>query len=497
MLRTLFLAAIAAAIVTAVRKPSWSSAAPSGAPIAASTRVRRNTAMARLAARRGADRAATSVRSKLASDEQRRRLQAELEAREARDVVDSLGNMKGALMKLGQMASYLDDGMPEPMRLALAELRSDAPPMPGDLALTEIERSLGRPLAEMFSDIDPTPIASASIGQVHRATTRDGRDVAVKVQYPGIADAIGADLKNTQTLGNLLTMIFPGLDSESLVAELQARVGEELDYLNEARNQREFADFYRDHPYIWIPDVIDELSSSDVLTTEFVAGVAFDEAYGLSQQRRNEIAEILYRFVFRSLNRQLAFNADPHPGNYLLANDGRIAFLDFGLVKHFAPDEVLQFTTLIQAMLGGDKAGFRATAEQVDLLRPGAPFSNDEIYEWFTAYYELILNHQEVQITADYSGGLLRQTFDGKTNQILKHANVPPTFALIQRINLGLFSILAKLEATANWRAISEELWPWVDGPPSTPIGVAEAHWVATRAALSSGSAASSGSAPS
>lgn len=223
MLRTLFLAAIAAAIVTAVRKPSWSSAAQSGAPIAASTRVRRNTAMARLAARRGADRAATSVRSKLASDEQRRRLQAELEAREARDVVDSLGNMKGALMKLGQMASYLDDGMPEPMRLALAELRSDAPPMPGDLALTEIERSLGRPLAEMFSDIDPTPIASASIGQVHRATTRDGRDVAVKVQYPGIADAIGADLKNTQTLGNLLTMIFPGLDSESLVAELQAR----------------------------------------------------------------------------------------------------------------------------------------------------------------------------------------------------------------------------------------------------------------------------------
>ena len=452
-------------------------------PVGAVTRANRNTAMARLAARRSADRALTAARSRLADDSERRRLQAELEAREARDVVDSLGSMKGALMKLGQMASYLDDGMPEPMRLALAELRSDAPPMPGDLALTEIERSLGRPLATLFRDIDPTPLAAASIGQVHRAVTADGRDVVVKVQYPGIGDAIGADLQNTQTLGNLLAMIFPGLDSESLVVELQARVGEELDYVNEAKNQREFADFYRGHPAIWIPDVVEDLSSRHVLTSEFVPGRPFETAYDEPQDRRNEIAEILYRFVFRSLNRQLAFNGDPHPGNYLLADDGRMAFLDFGLVKHFEPDEVLQFTSLIRAMLGGDRSGFRAEAERVEVLRPGAPFTDDEIYEWFTAYYELVLNDRPMTITSDYSGGLLRQTFDGKTNQILKHANVPPTFALIQRINLGLFSILANLEATANWRRISEELWPWIDGPPTTHLGHLEAEWVEQRKA--------------
>ncbi len=446
--------------------------------IASTRRANRNAAMASLVARRGAARATTAVRSRLASDQHRRRLQAGLESREARDVVDSLGNMKGALMKLGQMASYLDDAMPEPMQIALAELRSDAPPMASDLALTQIEMSLGRPLATLFRDIDPSPLASASIGQVHRAVTSDGRDVVVKVQYPGIADAIEADLMNTKTLANLLTMVFPGLDADTLVVELQARIGEELDYVHEAKNQTQFADFYRGHPHIWVPDVVPELSTRTVLTSDFVQGQPFEAAYGLAKPRRDELAEVLYRFVFRSLNRQLAFNADPHPGNYLLADDGRMAFLDFGLVKHFAPTEVLEFTTLIQAMLSGDRAKFRAAAESVNLLSTDAPFSDDEIYEWFATYYELVLHDREVTITADYSSGLIRQTFDAKTNEILKHANVPPTFALIQRINLGLFSILAKLEATANWRRISEELWPWVDAAPSTPMGIQEAEWL-------------------
>ena len=448
-------------------------------PIAHSTRARRTVEMAKLGARRGTDRTITSARARFGSDERRRRLVAELELREARDVVDSLGRMKGALMKLGQMASYLDEGLPEPMRLALAELRSDAPPMSGDLALTEIETSLGQPLLSLFEHVDPQPLAAASIGQVHRAITRDGREVAVKVQYPGIADAIAADLDNTETLANMLGFIFPGLDPTSLVEELRARILEELDYEQEARNQRAFADYYRGHPYIWVPDVIDELSTHNVLTTEFVNGKTFDEAFEMSQQDRDRYAEILYRFVFRSLNRQLAFNGDPHPGNYLLADDGRLAFLDFGLVKYFDPAEVDQFTALIQAMIYGDHHRFRQEAERVQVLRPGAPFSDDDVFEWFSSYYELILEDRELTITPEYSGQLLRKTFDAKANAILKHTNVPPTFALIQRINLGLFSILAKLNATANWRQISEELWAWTDAEPSTPIGEHEATWLA------------------
>ncbi len=475
-LRLLVLAAAAIAVVVVRRRGN------SGArgPIAHVNRSQRSVAMAGLAARRATDRSWTKARQRMASDEARRRLQADLERRDAEDVVAALGNMKGAMMKLGQMASYLDEGMPEPMREALAGLRSDAPPMPGDLALSEIERSLGAPLHELFREIDPEPMAAASIGQVHRGITSDGRKVAVKVQYPGIAGAIAADLDNSEALAMMLAMIFPGLDPNELVAELRARITEELDYRNEAANVRAFVDYYRGHPHIWIPDVVDELSSGDVLTTELVEGTRFEDIYDRPQAERDRVGEILYRFVFRSLNRQYSFNGDPHPGNYLLADDGRVAFIDFGLVKHFEEDEVEQFARLIRAMLERDATEFRRTAEEVEVLRPGAPFTDQEIFDWFAAYYELILEDEPLTVTPEYSARLLYKTFDARTNAILKHTNVPPTFALIQRINLGLFSLMGKLEATANWRAISEELWAWIDAPPSSPMGEDEAEWVAS-----------------
>ncbi|MDW3220167.1 MAG: AarF/ABC1/UbiB kinase family protein [Acidimicrobiales bacterium] len=472
------------ALVRRVRSAPGGDGDATGAPspIRALSKGQRRIEMGRLAARRAADRGFTKARSRLASDETRRRLQADLERREAEDVVGALGEMKGALMKLGQMASYLDEGMPEPMRQALAGLRSDAPPMPSDLALTEIERSLGRPLHELFAEIDPEPIAAASIGQVHRARTLDGRDVAVKVQYPGIAEAIASDLDNTERLAMLLGMVYPGLNPDELVEELRARIGEELDYRIEAANQRLFADYYAGHPHVWVPAVHDDLSTGNVLTTEFVPGRPFEAIYEADEDERQRVAEILYRFVFRSLNRHYVFNGDPHPGNYLLADDGRVAFLDFGLVKHFAEQEVDQFAVLIRAMIDRDPAVFRAAAEEQEVLRADAPFSDEDIYDWFTAYYELILEDEPVTVTTDYSVGLLYQTFDAKTHAILKHTNVPPTFALIQRINLGLFSILGQLGATANWRAISEELWVWTDAPPSTPLGEEEADWAASRA---------------
>jgi predicted unusual protein kinase regulating ubiquinone biosynthesis (AarF/ABC1/UbiB family) len=450
-------------------------------PITALTRRQRRVEMGRLVARRAADRGFTKARSKLTSDETRRRLQADLERREAADVVGALGEMKGALMKLGQMASYLDEGMPEPMRQALASLRSDAPPMPSDLALTEIERSLGQPLHELFATIAAEPIAAASIGQVHRATTIDGREVAVKVQYPGIAEAITSDLDNSERLAMLLGMVYPGLNPDELVDELRDRVTEELDYENEARNQQLFADYYDGHPHIWVPAVHFDLCARNVLTTEFVVGRPFEEIYDADRVEKERVAEILYRFVFRSLNRQYVFNGDPHPGNYLLGHDGRVAFLDFGLVKHFEPDEIEQFTVLIRAMIDRDPALFRQKAEGVGVLLPNAPFDDQDIFDWFAAYYELILDDAPFTVTTDFSVGLLYRTFDAKTHEILRHTNVPPTFALVQRINLGLFSILGKLGATANWRSISEELWVWTNAPASTPLGHEEAAWAESR----------------
>ena len=482
-LALLSLLAVAAGVLR-FRRPKASETSP----IAALSRGRRRAEMARLMVRRAFDRSMTTARLKLAADGTRRRLRADLERREAEDVVGALGQMKGAMMKLGQMASYLDEGMPPAMSQALATLRSDAPPMPSDLALTEIERSLGRPLHELFSEIDPEPIAAASIGQVHKAVTTQGRTVAVKVQYPGIAQAIAADLDNSEMLARLLGMVYPGLHPDDLVAELRARISEELDYNHEAANQMLFAEYYRGHPHVWIPEIDPTRSSQRVLTSEFVAGRPFETVYDETDEVKERVAEVLYRFVFRGLNRLHVFNGDPHPGNYLLADDGRIAFLDFGLVKYFEQAEVEQFARLIRGMIERDPAGFRRTAEEVNVLQPDAPFGDQEIYDWFAAYYELILDDTAITFTSDYSTSLLRQTFDAKTNAILRHANVPPTFALIQRINLGLFSILGKLGATANWRRISEELWEWTDAPPSTPMGHSEAAWLAGKVRDTSGS---------
>ncbi len=451
-------------------------------PIRVLSRAGRRAEMVRLFVRRGLDRSLTKARKRLADDSSRRRLQAELERREAQDVVASLGEMKGALMKLGQMASYLEEAIPPALTQALGSLRSDAPPMSGDLALTEIERSLGQPLHKVFAEIDPEPVAAASIGQVHRAITSEGKEVAVKVQYPQIAQAIQADLDNSEMLARILGIVYPGLHPDDLVTELRARISEELDYRQELSNHKLFADYYRGHPYIWVPDVDPQRSTDRVLTSEWVGGQRFENVYEAPQETKEQVAEVLYRFVFRSLNRLHVFNGDPHSGNYLLAADGRVAFIDFGLVKRFDPTEVEQFACLIRAMIERDPTTFRETAVLVKLLSPDAPFTDQEIYDWFSTYYELILESKPITFTSDYSVGLLRQTFDAKTNAILKHANVPPTFALIQRINLGLFSILGKLRATANWRSISEELWEWTDAPPSTPMGHDEAAWIKAKA---------------
>ncbi len=217
------------------------------------------------------------ARRVFADAERRSVLDTQFEMRTAAQITERLGNMKGAMMKLGQMASYLDAGLPPHVREALAQLQSDAPPMSADLAAGVVLAELGQRPETLFLEWDPVPIASASIGQVHRAITHDGRAVAVKVQYPGIDSAIESDLGNADLLFGGLAMLFPGLEPGPLVTELRERLLEELDYRIEAANQRLFVDAYRDHPTIHVPEVVDELSTRRVLTTELADGVRFDE----------------------------------------------------------------------------------------------------------------------------------------------------------------------------------------------------------------------------
>lgn len=454
------------------------------APVRGASVLARNAQLGAVGARSATRYAAHRARRTFAAAERREALDAEFQLRTAEDVAAALGNMKGALMKLGQMASYLDQGLPEPVRDALAQLRSDAPPMAPELAARVIEAELGQAPDRLFAEWDPTPIAAASIGQVHRAVTHDDRAVAVKVQYPGIDAAIRSDLANVGLLFNGMGMAFPGLEPEPLVAELRARLVEELDYRREADNLRLFAGFYRGHPFVHIPDPVPELSTGRVLTTDLAIGDTFETVVASDQARRDHAGEAIYRFVFRSLYRLHAFNGDPHPGNYLFGADGRVTFLDFGLVKRFDPRELAAFSDMVESMsVRRDPARFRSIIESVGLLRPGQPFTDDEVMDYFGHFYELVDRPGTFTITSEYASETVRHVFaaTGPYREIQNAANVPPAFVIIQRINLGLYAVLGELEATADWRRICEELWPFVGGPPSTPLGEAEAEWLARR----------------
>jgi predicted unusual protein kinase regulating ubiquinone biosynthesis (AarF/ABC1/UbiB family) len=434
-----------------------------------------------MGAKIGATRVRGKVRSRLAPADERDGIVAAMELRTAEQVAESLGQMKGALMKLGQLASYLDEGLPQPYRDALAQLQSDAPPMAPELAAGVVADELGGRPERVFADWDPSPLAAASIGQVHRAVLHDGRPVAVKVQYPGVAEAIESDLANTEMMARLLPLLFPSLDSRALAAELRDRLAEELDYRHEAANQTRFADAYRDHPFIAVPDVVDELSTGRVLTTDLADGARFAEVERWPQAQRDLAGETLFRFVFRGVNRLGMFNGDPHPGNYLFRPDGRITFLDFGLVKEFTPDEVTVFHTMIDSMvLRGDHEAYRRTLEGIGLLRPDPSITTDQVVEFFGHFYDLVLERGPRTVEHEYASETVRRLFDTKS-PVARSVNLPPMMVIVQRINLGLYALLARLGATADWRGIAEELWPMTDGPPTTPLGELEAAWLAGR----------------
>jgi len=395
--------------------------------------------------------------------------------------------MKGALMKLGQMASYLDDGLPEPLRVALAQLQSSAPAMSAELAIDTIEHELGAPIETIFVEFDAEPFAAASIGQVHRAIVVDPtgheRAVAVKVQYPGVDEAIASDLANADLLGVVLRQGFGGLDPTEMVDEITVRLTEELDYRREARNQQHFADFYRGHPFVRIPEVLPALSTSRVLTTELVSGYPWAELLERDQHTRDRAGEVLFRFVFRSLYRLHAFNGDPHPGNYLFHDDGGVTFLDFGLVKHFTDVEMATFASMVEAAaVHDDPATFRAIVERAGMLAPDAPVDTDAVGRYFSLFYETVRRDETFTWTRDYSNSIIRHTFD-RSSPISQYATVPRAFVFIQRINLGLYALLGSLEATGNYRRIADEMWPFVDAPPSTALGWAEQRWLDARPA--------------
>jgi predicted unusual protein kinase regulating ubiquinone biosynthesis (AarF/ABC1/UbiB family) len=419
------------------------------------------------------------LRRPFAANDRRVELDDRFAIRTSADVARELGQMKGALMKLGQLMSFVLEALPEDAQAALSTLQSDAPPMSPDAAAVVIAEEFGSSPEHLFLDWQREPIAAASIGQVHRAVTHHGDDVAVKVQYPGVGDAIESDLDNAEALYRLVGMFaLKGLDTKGLVDELRARMRDELDYRLEAANQTELADAFAGHPNVRIPRVVAATSGRRVLTTEWVDGIGFDQFLATAPvDARQRAGEAIWRFAHYAIHCVRAFNADPHPGNYRFSADGGVTFLDFGLVKRWTPGEWESLRPTLDAMLvHRDPQLLVTTMEVAGFLRPHHGLDAVEVYSYVSAPYLPYLS-ERFCFTRLFLRESLGAVLDvkGPHSHVIEQLNLPTSFVMLNRVVWGVSAILGKLEVEAPWRQMLLEYL--VDGPPATPMGAAERAW--------------------
>jgi predicted unusual protein kinase regulating ubiquinone biosynthesis (AarF/ABC1/UbiB family) len=419
-------------------------------------------------------------------------------ARTAERYTELLGRSKGALMKAGQMLSFIPAGplisteLQSIYQTALARLREDAPPMAPALAREALERELGRRAEIAFAQFDWTPLAAASVGQVHAARLHDGRAVAVKIQYPGVAEAIRADLRNNELLATFLGLI-AGLspkrvsfDVRGAAREISARITEELDYRLEAASQAEFADIYRGHPFIRVPEVIGELSTDRVLTQELVQGRPWNDALAAGQELRDQWAEAMHRFVYGSYDRFCLFNADPHPGNYLFHDDGSVSFLDFGCVKRFAREQVEMMDSILRACWRDDVLGTWRASVEAGFWRSSDPVSAEEVFAYWRDDWAMLWAEQRFTVTPEYVASWITRRFspNGPSANAVRYATVPPEYMLIGRMEIGVASLIAQLRASNHWGSIAAERFGTV--APFTAMGKRSQAFFAEREAAAS-----------
>jgi len=382
--------------------------------------------------------------------------------------------MKGVAMKLGQILSLMGGTVPDGFADRLATLQSQAPPMSVALVRRVFEEERGTVPEAIFRTFEVRPFAAASIGQVHRATLDDGTEVAVKVQYPGVDDAIRHDLANLGAIFGLVGLAAPGLDPGPLVADLREGIERELDYAAELRSQQRFAAIYHGHPFIRVPRVYPDLSSGRILVQEFIAGKPFAAARHLPQSERDRIAEIIFRFTFGTMHRHGLFQADPHAGNYLLLDDGTVAFLDFGCVSEFSADLRAKLNTMIAGVVSGDIAAWRRGMVEVGYVPAGLAISDEELWEHMRLYYEFILE-DGVAFTPEMAAAMVRRNVQltGDAGRLNRQLNIPRGVVFTQRINFGFAGLMATIQARGPWHSIIREYV--LNAPPCTDLGRASA----------------------
>ena len=386
--------------------------------------------------------------------------QSESYTRMAGQIADTLGELKGAVMKVGQIASQTQDFLPREFSEALEKLQKEAPPMPFDVIVEQIESELGKPLGELFEYLQEAPYASASIGQVHRGRLHDGTDVIVKVQYPGVDESCDSDLKQLRTalrLGGLLKM--PKKSVDQLFAEIRERLQEELDYENEARNIGLFREFHMDQPWVLIPEVVDSHSTRRVLTMELVEGDHISQVTPdrYDQDTINLIGHRIFTLMADQLFRFQCIHGDPHAGNFAYRPDGTIILYDFGCVKKLKPEIVEAYRKALSAALAGDYQAL--DGHLIDL---GARVENqpavDEAY--YAMWRDILIVPFLDDEPYDFAEADIHKRVAAKTSTVFKYLDYfkPPVESIfIDRMIAGHYWMLKRLGVQAAFRSELEK----------------------------------------
>lgn len=444
-----------------------------------------------LVAGQGARWVGTRTGNRFRSEEDAERRSGQAAGRLATQLVEQLGEMKGAAMKIGQVLSTIDLELVPPdereaFKAKLAALRDQAPSVPFHELEKLVEGELGRPIDEAFSSFEREPMAAASIGQVHRAVTTEGKEVAVKVQYPGIAEAVETDLRNVRLLKPMMRRMAPGLDVDAMLEEVRDRIGEELDYELEAQNQRRVARAYRGHPFVVIPEVDTSRSSRRVLVTEYVEAIGFEDVKKLPDADRDRIGEIVFRFYFGLLERERLASGDPHPGNILALADGRVCFLDFGLMRNVPKDALEGEMSLARAILGRDPDVLHERLATLGYLPDPDAADREALRDFLWAagawYLDPELSAGDgLRLTPDYVRETIERTGSPRSPWFseMRKLSIPSHAMLMRRMESMLLAVEGELRAKAPWHGVVSEYL--LGAAPATPLGEQDQEHAATR----------------
>jgi predicted unusual protein kinase regulating ubiquinone biosynthesis (AarF/ABC1/UbiB family) len=402
-------------------------------------------------------------------------------------LVDQLAVMRGAAMKAGQVLSTiefpgLDPDQSEYLQRRLASLRDDVPPVSWKQIHGVLEGEWGAKPEEILAEIDSEPAAAASIGQVHRGRTHEGAEVAVKVQYPGIAEAVESDMRNLRMLSPILRRLMPALDVKEVLTELAERIAAECDYELEAAGHRRLARFWRDHPFVRVPAVDTSLSRRRVLVTEWVDGEPFNDVLAESDAVRDRYAEIVYRFFYANAGELDVALGDPHPGNYLLCEDGRVAFFDFGMIRELPRGYLAREAEVFLALRDEDPGRLVSTLGELGYLPgPSAEWNGQILLEQMRAAGWWFLEETPRRLEPDdlWRGTEVLREDNSEALDIMRRMTLPTEALLLRRMEGLLFQIATRLRAEQNWQALITEIV--AGGEPVSDLGREHASWLTAR----------------